>query len=134
MGLEKTTPVVPQVKQTLQFPFNFGAAVKTTPVEKSKIAAPLPKTKLFSAPIKSKAFSTNKVKIGTDPKGTAVPVLQEYKQNMNGSLRGTVRNSSKYRDGTIITITPVQMKGIKPKAGMIVKTVSGSSYKLESRA
>ena len=57
-----------------------------------------------------------------------IPVLARFKQNADGSITGTVSNSNNFRSGTVITTSPVP-KGAK--AGTVVKTSSGSQYKLQ---
>ena len=57
-----------------------------------------------------------------------IPALARFKQNPDGSITGTISNSKSFRNGTVITTSPVP-KGIKP--GMVVKTSSGSQYRLQ---
>jgi len=57
-----------------------------------------------------------------------IPVLGRFKQNEDGSLTGLVRNSEDFRSGTKITTSPVRQGA---KAGQVVKTQSGSKYRLE---
>lgn len=56
-----------------------------------------------------------------------IPTLSNWVQNADGSLTGKVRNSKSYRNGTKITTSPVR-RGVKK--GSVVKTGSGSQYKL----
>ena len=57
----------------------------------------------------------------------SIPVLSKWVQNSDGSLTGLVSNSDNFRSGTKITTSPVR-KGAK--AGSVVKTGSGSQYRL----
>eukprot|EP00591_Stephanopyxis_turris_P002244 CAMPEP_0195506858 /NCGR_PEP_ID=MMETSP0794_2-20130614/401_1 /TAXON_ID=515487 /ORGANISM="Stephanopyxis turris, Strain CCMP 815" /LENGTH=1043 /DNA_ID=CAMNT_0040633319 /DNA_START=15 /DNA_END=3146 /DNA_ORIENTATION=- len=57
-----------------------------------------------------------------------IPVLTDFVQNADGSLTGDVSNSKDFRDGTPITTSPVRRGA---KAGMLVKTSSGSMYRLK---
>lgn len=59
----------------------------------------------------------------TAPSG--VPTLTQWRQGPDGSISGKVSNSKNYRNGTLITTSPVR-KGAK--AGSVVKTGSGSQY------
>lgn len=60
-------------------------------------------------------------------KVAGVPVLSRWKQNKDGSLTGFVSNSASYKTGTRITTSPVPKDA---KGGMVVRTGSGSRYKL----
>jgi hypothetical protein len=57
-----------------------------------------------------------------------IPVLSKFVQNEDGSITGIVSNSMSYRTGTRITTSPVK-KGAT--AGTVVKTSSGSKYRLK---
>jgi hypothetical protein len=57
----------------------------------------------------------------------AIPQLSKWAQNNDGSITGLVSNSDNFRSGTKITTSPVS-KGAK--AGSVVKTGSGSQYRL----
>jgi hypothetical protein len=61
------------------------------------------------------------------PKG--VPRLAKWKQNSDGSITGTISESSSFRDGESITTSPLKTK--EPLGNSIVVTVSGSRYYLE---
>lgn len=56
-----------------------------------------------------------------------VPVLSQWRQNSDGSITGKVSNSPNFKPGTQVTTSPVP-KGAK--AGVVVKTGSGSQYYL----
>jgi hypothetical protein len=57
----------------------------------------------------------------------AIPILEKWNQNADGSITGVVSNSLTYQDGASITTSPVK-KGAKP--GTIATTSSGSQYRL----
>jgi hypothetical protein len=57
-----------------------------------------------------------------------IPILSQFTQNADGSLTGRVSNSKNYKNGTKITTSPVPRGA---KAGQIVKTTSGSKYRLK---
>jgi hypothetical protein len=57
-----------------------------------------------------------------------IPVLKKFVQNSDGTLTGIISNSQSFRSGTRITTSPVR-KGVK--SGQVVKTGSGSQYRLE---
>lgn len=56
-----------------------------------------------------------------------IPILSRWKQNSDGSVTGYISNSKSFRNGTEITTSPV--KGVLKK-GSVVKTSSGSQYRL----
>ena len=56
------------------------------------------------------------------PKG--VPTLAKWKQNSDGSITGTISQSSSFKDGESITTSPLKTK--EPLGNSIVVTVSGS--------
>ena len=64
----------------------------------------------------------------TAPIADDIPVLSKFVQNEDGSITGVVSNSKNFRTGTRITTSPVR-KGAT--AGMVVKTSSGSQYRLK---
>ena len=55
------------------------------------------------------------------------PSLSMWTQNDNGSITGFISNSQNYQDGTKVTTSPAPL-GAKP--GSVVKTYTGSAYKL----
>ena len=57
-----------------------------------------------------------------------IPILSQFTQNADGSLTGRVSNSKNFKNGTKITTSPVPRGA---KAGQIVKTTSGSKYRLK---
>jgi hypothetical protein len=57
----------------------------------------------------------------------AIPVLEKWNQNADGSITGVVSNSLTYQDGASITTSPVKKDA---KSGTIVTTSSGSQYRL----
>ena len=85
-----------------------------------------PKSAPKSVSKKSTAKVAAKKKTGVDAK-SSIPTLTNWVQNDDGSLTGKVSNSKNYRNGTKITTSPVR-KGVKK--GSVVKTGSGSQYKL----
>lgn len=56
-----------------------------------------------------------------------IAALTDWKQNPDGSITGNVRNNKNFKDGTLITTSPVR-KGAK--AGSVVRTGAGSQYRL----
>jgi len=64
---------------------------------------------------------------GGGQKKDNIPIMKKWKQNPDGSITGNVSNSKNFRDGARITTSPVR-KGAK--AGSVVKTESGSEYRL----
>jgi hypothetical protein len=57
-----------------------------------------------------------------------IPALTDWKQNPDdGCITGSVKNNKKFKDGTLITTSPV-LKGAK--AGSVVRTKAGSRYRL----
>jgi len=60
-------------------------------------------------------------------KGTTIPTLSNWEQNKDGSITGYVANRIGFRDGTLITTSPVKTRA---RAGRVVTTTGGSSYKL----
>jgi hypothetical protein len=57
-----------------------------------------------------------------------IPALTDWKQNPDdGCITGNVKNNKKFKDGTLITTSPV-LKGAK--AGSVVRTGAGSQYRL----
>lgn len=61
------------------------------------------------------------------PRG--VPRLTKWKQNPDGSITGTISQSSSFRDGESITTSPLKTK--EPSGNSLVVTISGSRYYLE---
>lgn len=57
-----------------------------------------------------------------------IPILSRFTQNSDGSLTGIVSNSKDFRSGTKITTSPIKGKAV---AGIVVKTSSGSQYRLQ---
>ena len=115
----KKTPAKEPPKADSGFTF-FGIGTKS--VKKPPQAKKQPPRQALqkAAPAKKKAPAAIKV--------TGIPVLSRWKQNKDGSLTGYVSNSSSFRSGTRITTSPVP-KGAK--GGMVVRTGSGSRYKLK---
>ena len=60
-------------------------------------------------------------------KGTTIPSLSNWEQNKDGSITGYVANRIGFKDGTLITTSPVKTRA---RAGRIVTTTGGSRYKL----
>ena len=132
--------VIPAVEK--KQPAKNAPAPKKAPVEKKKPAQKSPTFSLFKTkaapppPAAKKAngrFSGFSFGGGSAPAKKApindnVPVLSRFKQNADGSITGTVSNSKNFRSGTTITTSPVA-KGAK--AGQVVKTSSGSQYRLQ---
>jgi len=56
-----------------------------------------------------------------------IPALTDWKQNPDGCITGTVKNNKNFKDGTLITTSPV-LKGAE--AGSVVRTGAGSLYRL----
>lgn len=56
-----------------------------------------------------------------------IPTLSNWKQDRAGCITGNVKNSKKFKDGSIITTSSV-LKGAK--AGSVVRTGAGSQYRL----
>jgi len=56
-----------------------------------------------------------------------IPVLKNWRQGEDGSLTGRVSNSQNFRDRELITTSSVRAGA---KAGMVVRTQSGSKYRL----
>ena len=56
------------------------------------------------------------------PKG--VPILTKWRQNSDGSITGTISQSSSFRDGESITTSPLKTK--EPLGNSLVVTLSGS--------
>lgn len=56
------------------------------------------------------------------PKG--VPILTKWRQNSDGSITGTISQSSSFRDGESITTSPLKTK--EPLSNSLVVTLSGS--------
>jgi hypothetical protein len=56
-----------------------------------------------------------------------IPALADWKQNPDGCITGSVKNNKNFKDGTLITTSPV-LKGAK--AGSVVRTGAGSLYRL----
>lgn len=63
----------------------------------------------------------------------AVPIIDDWKILKDGSIKGTVTGHRKWKNGKIITTSPLKSPG---KAGKdsIVSTTSGSRYKLAKPA
>lgn len=82
------------------------------------------------APVK-KAAPARKAPINKAPARKAAadntPVLSKWKKNADGSITGRISNSKNFKAGTQITTSPI--RGIA-KAGAVVKTGSGSKYRL----
>lgn len=57
-----------------------------------------------------------------------IPILSRFTQNSDGSMTGIVSNSKDFRSGTKITTSPIKGKAV---AGIVVKTSSGSQYRLQ---
>ena len=125
-------PVVETRKPSPTFSL-FGAG--GSPAKKASPPAPVVEKKQQSkAPAPSFGFfgGGSAAPKKTAPKKVAVadniPVLSRFSQAADGSLTGIVSNSPNFRSGTRITTSPVP-KGAK--AGTVVKTSSGSQYRLE---
>jgi hypothetical protein len=113
-------------------------------VEEKKVVQRSGTFSLFSAPgTRTIAKAPAVEKKAVAPKGTIaiappkkaapvvpdnIPVIGKFKQNADGSITGIVRNSKTFRTGTEITTSPVPRGA---KAGTVVKTSSGSKYRLE---
>ena len=59
--------------------------------------------------------------------GTTIPTLSSWEQNSDGSITGYVANRIGFKDGTLITTSPVKTRA---RAGRVVTTTGGSRYKL----
>jgi len=57
-----------------------------------------------------------------------IPILKGFRQNTDKSITGIVSNSKNFRNGTAITTSPVRGEA---KKGTVVKTQSGSQYRLK---
>jgi len=57
-----------------------------------------------------------------------IPLIKRFVRNADGSVTGFISNSPNFRDGERITTSPVRGT---VKSGVIVKTGSGSQYRLE---
>lgn len=149
-------PVVAEAKKSVQGSGTFSLfgggpkavapAPKAAPVavEEKKVAQRSGTFSLFSAPgtrtiakapaVEKKAVAAKQTIAIAPPKKAApvvpdnIPVIGKFKQNADGSITGIVRNSKTFRTGTEITTSPVPRGA---KAGTVVKTSSGSKYRLE---
>jgi len=133
------TPAPAPVAKKAQ-PFFSFAAPKPAPKKVEPAPAPAP----APAPVKPKnPFSFGTFSLGPPaPKkevapattakaaavDTSIPVLRNFVQNRDGSLTGQVSGSKNFRNNEKITTSPVR-RGVKK--GMVVKTSSGSQYRLE---
>jgi hypothetical protein len=138
---KRVQPKVPNRKGTISL---FGGNAKTpTPApQKKKEPVKRPTLSLFGSPKKKEpeiapepvkqkqAFSFfgggGGSKSAAAPKDK-IPVLSRWKQNPNGSITGIISNSPNFRSGTEITTSPVKRGA---KAGSVIKTGSGSQYRL----
>ena len=148
-------PVVAEAKKSVQGSGTFslfgGGPKAVAPAPKAPVAVEEKKVvqrsgtfSLFSAPgTRTIAKAPAVEKKAVAPKGTIaiappkkaapvvpdnIPVIGKFKQNADGSITGIVRNSKTFRTGTEITTSPVPRGA---KAGTVVKTSSGSKYRLE---
>lgn len=115
--------------------FSFGSAPKAAPPAppQKKVMQPMPMgrgtiaiKKAEEPKQKSRGFfggSKNDAAPQDD-----IPVLSRFVQNDDGSITGVISNSKSYRTGTRITTSPVK-RGVM--AGTVVKTSSGSQYRLK---
>merc|ERR1712071_525553 len=144
---KKPTPApepAPAPDEEKPAPFSFfgnkkttAPSPKSTPVKgkKSKPAPVKPVKRTFGTialkqPDKKKgaaAAKTKTKKVAAAPKGN-IPVLSKFKQNPDGSITGRVSNSKSFKTGTKITTSPVKSGA---RAGTVVKTGSGSRYRLQ---
>jgi len=97
--------------------FGVGAPAKKT-------EAPAPIRGTISLPQKKVVRKTPAVQ----PRADSVPVLSRWVQNPNGSITGNISDSKNFRNGTRITTSPIRGKA---KAGAVVRTGSGSQYRLQ---
>ena len=105
--------------------------MKKAPAPAPKPVASKPAAKPFSfgtLAVRKEGTSRPPKKAAADTKNAGVPVLKNFVQNADGSLTGNVSGSKNFRQGEKITTSPVRRGA---KAGMLVKTGSGSTYKLE---
>lgn len=63
--------------------------------------------------------------LGDSPK---IPTLSNWEQNKDGSITGYVFNRIGFRDGTLVTTSPI--KG-PARPGRVITTTTGSKYRLE---
>ena len=78
----------------------------------------------YIAYVNAKRRSTRSVE---SQSSTVVPVVREWKQNLDGSITGYIYNSNFYQDGTQLTTSPVPYEAT---GNSVVETVSGSRYSL----
>ena len=78
----------------------------------------------YIAYVNAKHRSTRSVE---SQSSTVVPVVREWKQNLDGSITGYIYNSNFYQDGTQLTTSPVPYEAT---GNSVVETVSGSRYSL----
>ena len=116
----------------------FGAYV---PTDQSKVESPKRKSKLNPPkkqslnimgrpppPKKKKPTVTRPPRPSVSVAKSDTPILRRFVQNGDGSITGFVYNSKSFPNGTEITTSAVRPGA---KAGTVVKTSSGSMYKLE---
>lgn len=90
--------------------FNFGGGSESTTPAPAPAPKPQQKKQAKKAP----------------PKG--VPSLSGWKINGDGSVTGRISNSPNFREGQIVTTSPIAQGRIE--SGAVVKTGSGSQYYL----
>lgn len=134
----KAAPVVVEKKKVAERSGTFSLFSAPKVVDAPKVVVPVVAKKAVAKKTSPSSrggfFGGSAAPKGAVPKNTAtpvaddIPIISKFRQNADGSITGSVRNSKSFRSGTEITTSAVARGA---KAGSVVITSSGSKYRLE---